>query len=158
MQKSIEDRVLEVETLYNGYAEEPDKTGTQPVGSKITGGIDIDALTIPFGTKKLIKEGESEGNRSEAIMSVINSLVSNRMSESDIFSIFDNYPIGEKYREKGASKIQWLKNHIEKANKFVTVKPIKNDTEPNEASLQFPYEIMSGAAGNYPLCQGSCHF
>jgi hypothetical protein len=52
----------------------------------------------------LIKDGEAVGKRSEAIMSVVSSLVASGIAEDKIFSIFDNYKIGEKYREKGSSK------------------------------------------------------
>jgi hypothetical protein len=82
-------------------------------------------------------------------------LVAAGLTEDKIFSIFDNYKIGEKYREKGSSRVQWLKSHIEKANDFVTVKPENTATESSETSLVFPYSVMTGAAGSFANLYGS---
>jgi len=120
--------------------------------------IDIDSLPVSVGTKKLIREGESYPNRSEAIMSVVNALVGNGISEAEIFKIFDTCPIGEKYHEKGASKKQWLLGRIEKAKKYVKV---EDDSESEEAeedeeqTLTFPSEVMTGAAGSFADVYGS---
>jgi hypothetical protein len=84
-------------------------------------------------------------------MSVVNALVGNGISEAEIFRIFDTCPIGEKYREKGSSKKQWLLGRIDKAKNYVTV---KEDVE-EEQSLTFPYEVMSGAAGLFANVYGS---
>jgi hypothetical protein len=154
--KTIEDRSSEITNLYNRFSGE-NKQPEAPVADveSMAGEIDVDSLPINYGTKKLIKEGEAVGKRSEAIMSVVGSLVAAGLTEDKIFSIFDNCKIGEKYREKGSSKVQWLRNHIEKANNFVTVKPENTAAESSEASLVFPYSVMTGAAGSFANLYGS---
>jgi RecA-family ATPase len=87
--------------------------------------VDIDSLPIPNGTKSLIRHGEEKGLRSESIMSVINSLVANKIPDTVISQIFEQYPIGEKYLEKGAAKTNWLQNHIIKARDFTTTSETK---------------------------------
>jgi hypothetical protein len=79
-------------------------------------------------------------------MSVVDSLVKAGVPDGTIIQIFEEYPIGEKYREKGASKERWLSSHIEKAKGF---------TKPDETSIVFPSHIMSGAAGQFANVYGS---
>lgn len=152
--KSIEDRGAEIAALYNRYGaikHPKDVSVIEAPGN--TGVINVDSLPINYGTKKLIKEGEARGKRSEAIMSVVDSLVRAGVSEHYIFSVFENYPIGEKYREKGSSKERWLKSHIKKAKGFVTVK--QNCEDDSQASQLFPHHVMSGAAGSFTNLYGS---
>ena len=114
----IEDRTTEVEELYNRLAESGKGSKFQPGKVVPLEALQIDALPLPLGTRKLIKEGEHIGGRSEAIMSVLDSLVRSGVAEDNIFSIFRVYPIGDKYREKGGTKDDWLKKQIEKARDF----------------------------------------
>jgi len=146
---TIENNNGKVTSLYNKLCAEKEKdkpsTSFQPAASN-----DIDSLPVSVGSKKLIREGEVQSKRSEAIMSVVNALVGNAVSEAEIFRIFDNYPIGEKYLEKGSSKKQWLLGRIAKAKNYVTVKE-----EAEEQTLTFPYEVMTGAAGRFADVYGS---
>jgi hypothetical protein len=84
--------------------------------------VDVSLIPISEDTKRLIIGGAPKGKRSEAIMSAINSLVNAGVETAKIFGIFESYPIGEKYREKGNSKRKCLNAHIEKAkeSKFKT--------------------------------------
>jgi hypothetical protein len=154
--KTIKDRTAEVSTLYERLGAENQKG--KPQVNEVESdpdGINIDALSINLGTKKLIKEGESKGKRSEAIMSVVSSLIAAGISESAIYSIFDNYPIGEKYREKRSSKNRWLKSHIDKARGFIKEKNIESESEEDEETLLvFPYDVMTGAAGLFANTYG----
>ncbi len=77
---------------------------------------DVDLASLPIGlaVKKLIREGEPKGARSEAIMSVLNSLARANVSDDTIFSVFETYPIGQKYHEKGNAKRKWLQDQINK--------------------------------------------
>ena len=63
-----------VTSLYNRLSSEKqkDKTTSYQPGN-------IDSLPVSLGTKKLIREGEGQGKRSEAIMSVVNALVGKRI-------------------------------------------------------------------------------
>ena len=81
---------------------------------------DVDSLPISRDMKELIHHGRPIGERSEAIMSVLNALVFANLSDSDIYSIFDTYPIGEKYREH-KNPYRWLEPQIAKARAFVTL-------------------------------------
>ncbi|MDY6987713.1 MAG: phage/plasmid primase, P4 family [Thermodesulfobacteriota bacterium] len=79
----------------------------------------IQDLPVKEETKGLILQGVPVGQRSEAIMTVCNALVWSNLSDPDICSIFESYPIGEKYREKGRSKEKWLGMHINKARALI---------------------------------------
>lgn len=68
----------------------------------------LDDLNITTATKLLIKNGVPKGQRSEALFSVISSLIRTGLSDSDIHAIIGNNPIGEKYHEKGPGKDMWL--------------------------------------------------
>jgi len=78
---------------------------------------DLSSLPVPLGTKKLIKDGEQRGARSEAIMSVLSSLGRANVPDSAIFSLFENYPIGEKYHEKKDARRKWLQDQINKVKR-----------------------------------------
>jgi len=79
----------------------------------------IDDLRVSDEIKRLIKEGVPKGDRSEALMKVLVALVDVDLREKLIISIFEVFPIGEKYREKGASGREWLSKQIEKARDHV---------------------------------------
>ena len=85
--------------------------------------VDLDSIDLAPYIKSLILGGKAVGQRSEAIMKVLNSLVAIRLSEEQIVGIFENYPIGDKYREKGETRFDWLKPQVEKAREFVKAKP-----------------------------------
>lgn len=97
---------------------------TSQVDEKVSGEtitpreVDIEQLSISDGVKLLIKREIPKGERSEPMMSVINALVQISLPEDQIFWLFENYPIGEKYHEKGHSKAKWLKKHIAKAKGY----------------------------------------
>jgi hypothetical protein len=81
------------------------------------------AKRIPSEIKSLIENGAEIGKRSEAMMSVIDSLVANRYSDEVIFSIFYTEPIGQKFMSVGTTRNQWLEAQIDKARKFVAENP-----------------------------------
>jgi hypothetical protein len=56
---------------------------------------------VSESTEKLILEGKPPGERSEAIGKVIPALIGAGCEENLIRFIFEHYPIGEKFREKG---------------------------------------------------------
>ena len=74
----------------------------------------IEGLHVSYAVKRLIEEGEVKGKRSEAIMSVLNALTRASLNDQDIIQIFENYAIGEKYREKGRTREKWLLKQIDK--------------------------------------------
>lgn len=80
---------------------------------------DVDALNVSDFIKDLITKPIPVGQRSEKMMSVLIALVRAGLSDAQITSIFEVYPIGEKSREKGASKEKWLRDQIQKAKSFV---------------------------------------
>jgi hypothetical protein len=66
----------EIAALYKSYSgkKQPEEiSAIEAQGNP--GEIDIDSLPVNYGTKKLIKDGEAKGSRSEAMMSVVDSLV-----------------------------------------------------------------------------------
>ena len=80
---------------------------------------DIDQLPVSDKIKSLILNGNdgSYPSRSEADMAVIIALVSKGMGFGNIKSIFENYPIGEKYREH-KSPDKYLQHNIDQARQF----------------------------------------
>jgi hypothetical protein len=80
---------------------------------------DIAHLPVKDETRRLILEGKSKGKRSNAIMSVVNALVYCNLTDSQIFEIFERYPIGEKWRKEHKSKAKWLQGRITKARNYV---------------------------------------
>ncbi len=101
---------------------------------------DIGRLPIKHETKSLILYSTPVGGRSEAIMRVLNALVWSRLHDSEIIGIFEQYPIGEKYREKGNGRERWLAPQIAKARD--QVRDFAEDRAEREA-------IMSECAEPY---------
>lgn len=99
--------------------KQPTVPTTTPA-TKILWNHDISSLPISHEKKALIMNGASVGQRSEAIMAVLNALVYANLTDSDILAIFEAKAIGEKYREKGRSREKWLQSQIEKARSYVT--------------------------------------
>jgi hypothetical protein len=75
----------------------------------------LESLNLPYAVKKLILDGEVKGKRSEAIMSVLNSLVRAKADNKTIIQIFETNKIGEKYREVGNTREKWLLQQVGKA-------------------------------------------
>ena len=88
---------------------------------KLSGSFDgdIDRLPIKPETKNLIRYGAAKGQRSEPMMTVLNALVWANQTDAAIFDIFERYPIGEKFQEKGTSRNRWLQPQIDKARRHV---------------------------------------
>lgn len=151
----VENRKEEVLSLYR----ELEKKMSTAKSTVKSGDPGTDTLPVPYPTKKLIQEGAEKGSRSEAMMSVINSLVVAGLSDQDIKDVFENNLIGEKYREKGASREQWLQRQIDKGRKFVSQPPGSKETviSKDDASdtLAFPRDVMTGAAGNFTKLFGA---
>lgn len=87
----------------------------------------LDNLNISEEIKSLIISGKEKGKRSEASMEVLIYLLSNGVLEDDVVSIYENYKIGEKYREQGED---WLRREIKKAKEYIE----KNHDENIERS------------------------
>lgn len=93
---------------------------SQAKGGDATPCVEIDSLEISDKIKTLIRKGELKGKRSEAIQRVINSLIAVGLSDNKIISIFNAYPIGEKYKEKKDSRGAWLLAQLEKGRKYIS--------------------------------------
>jgi len=79
----------------------------------------VDDLKIGSDKKRLILDGVEKGQRSEAIGGVLSALVGAGSDPMLIKYIMDFFPIGEKYREKGAVRGRWLNDEIARAKGFV---------------------------------------
>jgi|TARA_B100001964_G_scaffold219858_1_gene262369 hypothetical protein len=91
----------------------------QPQDNKLPD-LEVDSLSIKQDTKDLIMVGKSVGDRSESMMTVLDALAGAGLSDEEIIAIFDNHPIGDKYREKGSSKDNWIMSQIQKARSYVS--------------------------------------
>ena len=98
--------------------------------------VDLNTLKISNTKKKLIKNGVPIGERSETIWHLLIYLIENGFSNSVIFGIFEKYAIGEKYREKGDCRHEWLLNQIEK----IKDKIIKDFRDTNKSKSDFEAE------------------
>jgi hypothetical protein len=96
---------------------------------KTRGDCNVDDLQISLAVKELIKNGVPKGQRSEAIFSVIQSLLK-AGNEALIISVFEKYPIGDKYREKGQTRERWLQGEIARAKGKNTLSNNAKDRRP----------------------------
>jgi hypothetical protein len=87
-----------------------------PAYHDFLGTLNLSVEQIEQITAKQVK-----GDRSEIGIGIICSLISHGIDERKIFNLFDHYPIGEKYREKGNSKANWLRGEIKRARDFVGI-------------------------------------
>lgn len=79
----------------------------------------VNDLKISDEKKRLILDGVEKGQRSEAIGGVLSALVGAGSDPVLIKYVMDHYPIGDKYREKGAVRDRWLNDEISRAKGFV---------------------------------------
>jgi len=95
----------------------------------------IDSLPVTDKIKSLILNGNNGSyiSRSEADMAVITVLVNKGLNYKDIKEIFQKYPIGSKYQEKGpGAGDKYLQHSIEKA---------KEKSNLTESEMQNPLFI-----------------
>jgi hypothetical protein len=114
---------------------------------------DPEALPVSDDILSLINKGRPKGERSEPMMSVLNALVGADVPDEDIYAIFETQPIGEKYREKGKGRQNWLQPQIEKARDWCSGHAsIKSDEHPK------PIDIFGERtlAGRPDLPKNSC--
>lgn len=132
--------LLEI-ALNEEKTQQPDTLNGEP--------INLDSLPIAYPIKNLIKNGNPQGQRSEAIASVISALIRARVPDSTIFQIFDTYPIGEKYHEKGHSKAKWLQDEISRARNFTN----KND-QKQQIEIVSLESIANAEISDNPVIEG----
>ena len=90
--------------------------------------IDLEALQIPTSIRAHIINGVPKGQRSEIIASVLSALIRAKVSDQVIFQVFDQYPIGDKYREKARNKTKWLQGEITRLKGFTEKNGRKTET------------------------------
>jgi len=97
-----------LQALFHGYGHHADQApqapGKKDEGLHIPVGDPDDILQnlqLSYSVKHLIKNGTDKGERSEAIFSVITSLLNADVEDSAIHLLFGAFPIGEKFRENG---------------------------------------------------------
>ena len=96
------------------------KPKSAPKSNRRLSADNLERLPIKPETRSLIRNGAAKGRRSEAVMAVLSALVWSNLSDLEIFSIFEAYPIGQKYLEKGSGREKWLQPQIDKARAYVT--------------------------------------
>lgn len=114
--------------------EVPEKANRLVNFSEASPTVDIDQFKLSPRVKDLILKG-CEGNgyksRSEADEAVITALLSKGATDDQIRSIFQSYPIGEKYRETGGTGDQYLAHSISSAAGFLSAKQGGKSFLPN---------------------------
>ncbi len=110
---------------------------------------DIQHLPIKSETKSLILNGAPRGQRSEAIMLVLNALVYSCLSDEQIFGIFQAYEIGQKWRDEKHSREIWLSAQIAKARAFTTSRA--TEQRERDDHQQHDHEDREGAETAPPV-------
>ena len=120
----------------------PTAIGSDPIESvTLPNVLSIDEATIrdlpvSHRIKNLILSGMPKTQRSEAQMSVLVALLAADVNKDTIFGIFEHFPIGEKFREKGDNRLQWLAEEMSRALAFIKSQPkgaITNLTDTGNA-------------------------
>lgn len=154
MYSAITERTAEFHEIYTRYFGKPNpiRVDDYSVHSDEKDAFawngNVDALPVNDRVMKLILNGEDTGRRSNAIMSVVNALVKERIKRSDIFHIFECYPIGEKWRRQHKGNTVWLDKHIDKARRRCGTQSAKSKGDKESTNSQvksFPL-TDSGAA------------
>jgi AAA domain len=120
---TIHERNEELQTVYTFMKSRKKIDPEPPPGTSSNepfqwdGGIA--SLPLKEATKNLIVNGAPKGQRSEAMMTVLNGLVFSGLTDAQITEVFHIYLIGEKFREY-KSKPKWLQLQIDKARLMTT--------------------------------------
>lgn len=104
------------------------------------GKVILDALPVSARIKEIISTSYPKNERSEPGFFAIIKLLAAGISESTIFEIFQDYPIGEKYRDKGQSKDKWLAGEIDRAKS----KALSDQTTPPVVPIVDDLQVWTG--------------
>lgn len=88
----------------------------------------------------MIEVTETKGHRSERDYDVIVSLLAQGYTEETIIDVFDNYPVGDKYRETG---IGYLRRTIESALRAIAIVKIQY-ADVNDRRLHLAFRVVEG--------------
>ena len=80
----------------------------------------IEHLPVKETTKRLILDGAPKGERSDAMMTVINACVWSGLTPEQIVGVFLAYPIGQKFRDDKHGRVEWLQPQIDRARAKTT--------------------------------------
>ena len=153
---TIRERNEELQTVYT-FMKSRKKTDEPPPGRTHTEQAfqwdgDISTLPLKEATKNLIINGAPKGERSEAIMVVLNGLVFAGLSDNQIIEVFHRYPIGEKFIEY-KRKIKWLQPQIDKARARTTdrAKAPHHKKEPHQEHRKESHQEEETSKVKHPL-------
>jgi len=108
------------------------KVAEQPVNfTTATLKVDVHQFKLsPHIMELILKgwQGDPYKTRSEADQAVITALLNEGGTDNEIRAIFQKYPIGEKYRENGPHKDQYLRHSIGEAKAFLKDTSMKRNT------------------------------
>lgn len=110
----------------------PSETKDQRSSTQASGGLE--SLRLSIAVKKLIREGVPPGERSEATISVITSLLKAGADDDLIIRIFEDHPqgIGAKYHEKRSGREKWIRDEIRRAKVKFSSEPEGLDSEERD--------------------------
>ncbi len=152
--RKIESRQAEINAAYNEIFREsnpgPSRYQSHEEGEPFKWDGEIHHLPIRAETKGMILNGRPGGYRSEPMMSVLNALVWSNLSDEEIYGVFEQYPIGEKYREKGENRRKWLGPQIEKARTSVIDRAMASN-HPSKEKPQEPEGKPEEQRSNFEL-------
>lgn len=164
--QKIEPRLKKIARLYERLTEQADTPPEPEPRASAEFDGSIDSLNISRHFKRLIERGEEPGHRSEAIAAVIRALLRAGHGENVIFTIFKAYPIGEKYKEKGRAKDNWLKGEIDRIRtKFIKPDTRRDDSQPHDSQPeQSPHwqivtleDVYVAQIEEHPIIKGFIH-
>ncbi|MDR7399670.1 MAG: hypothetical protein QN144_10235 [Armatimonadota bacterium] len=100
---------------------------------------DLD-LRVPDKIRSLILSGWTSdsgyASRSEADAAVVVAMLAAGHTEDEIFAVFETYPIGDKYREKGEDGKRYLRHTIDSARTFVSQGVVPGEIRAHNGNLQ----------------------
>lgn len=143
-------RQTKVVSLVRSQTDKKELHGTQGSLDEI-----INSIYLSPTTRKFIDEGTEVGKRSEAMMTVLCSLAAEGVDDDSIIGVFEKFPIGEKYREKGNNREKWLLPQLDKARKRVeklsyqdVIEAINNLSVTNTLNADKCVELLHNAELN----------
>lgn len=104
----------------------------------------LDKISIPVDIKEIITNGMAIGQRSEAMMKVINALLLAKLTDDQLFYIFNTFPIGGKYIEKPSTiRDQWLQEQIDKCRETLVIPVERSSSKVPDISIVSGTELSN---------------
>jgi putative DNA primase/helicase len=122
------------------FYDEPVPTRDESLLQNVT---DIESLPISEKHRAFLITGNPKGysSRSEALFACLCAMIAAGISEQSTTTIVESCPGGEKFREKGRSRLKWLRGEIARATIYI------NTEHPEDQRYMVSEKIKAGEVG-----------